>query len=270
MGNTYQRVSSGLLDSRSSNPRHDRLYKWNVSAAILHLAVTIILAVFVFSASQRRRSMSVAYVLPEYNTTTRAETLVIGRELSVDIGGLVLSQSAITTLAHFLYVRFFDEYIYYYQQGATPYRWIEYSITASIVFSTLYLFVGGRDVDGFVCIIFLTAIMQYFGYASQIVSGKFEKVVALFVGGLILLAQVIMLFVRFHETVSLSSNDPPSFVLPLTIFLCIMYAAFGVNRMIPIVLSFDAPFYHEEIGYIILSFVAKTVFSVVLASRVFV
>lgn len=90
------------------------------------------------------------------------------------ISNLMIGFTSITALSHFfLYSLIFKRYKkYVLKKKINPYRWIEYSLTSSIMLAAMLGLTGITDIEEFVPLILLTWITPLIGLAIESIKGE--------------------------------------------------------------------------------------------------
>lgn len=144
--------------------------------------------------------------------------------------------------------------------GMNKARWIEYSISASIMMVAIALLVGVYDFTNLVMIFVLVAIMNLLGLVMEIHNQTTKKTnwISYWIG---CLAGIIPWFViGFYFWLSADKGSaPPTFVYWIFVSIFIFFSCFAVNM----VLQYKKigpwkDYLYGERAYIILSLVAKT------------
>ena len=127
------------------------LTRWNYAAAAVHLAATIASAVYLQSKSTVQMvRLKYDAADPDINDRSRVDIPVnIEDDAIVDLRFIVVSFFAITFIAHLLYATDFFGKGWYSSHilgfGWNPYRWVEYSLSASLMIYLISATSGTKD-----------------------------------------------------------------------------------------------------------------------------
>jgi len=163
--------------------------------------------------------------------------------------------SAITFVAHSVYVIFFKWYISTLDNMFTIGRWVEFSLSAPIMMLTIAVMSGIRDRAALVLIscVMLTVILS--GAVMQLVPDK-----ALYT----CVAGFVLLTVAFAQVwVSFDAYDLPAVVKGIVFSMSFLFASFGFPPLIAIIYNKSVRF--VEINFNILSLTAKVILNVMFA-----
>lgn len=154
-------------DSRFRNLR-----TWNLSMFFLHLAQGILMLVL---SSSFALPVTTAYV--EFNVATQKLNTVISSLGDIRIGPLVAAFLFLSALAHLL-VSIGGGYRWYVRnlkKGMNVARWIEYSLSSSLMIVVIALLVGVYDLSMLILLFFLNAMMILFGWIMEVHNQTTQK-----------------------------------------------------------------------------------------------
>lgn len=155
-----------------------------------------------------------------------------------------------------------------------PLRFIEYSISASIMLIAIAVLNGVTDINLLISIAVLTASCQLCGLAVEFIKERPIKIILHSIGWLQFgWAYGIIFHAFFRSIKSANDNDnpgPPSFVYIIVILLFILYASFGVVQLIEVIKGPSFNKYTKEKSYVILSLTAKLLLGWMIFSNVLV
>lgn len=145
-------------------------------------------------------------------------------------------------------------------QGINKIRWIEYSISASIMMVAIALLVGVYDFTNLLMIFALVAIMNLLGLVMEIHNQTTKKInwISYWIGCLAGIVPWIVIAFSFWLSAD-KGSAPPTFVYWIFVSIFIFFSCFAVNM----VLQYKKigpwkDYLYGERAYIILSLVAKT------------
>src|SRR6056297_1413052 len=157
-------TSATAAEAHAETPARDtRLRLWNAVMAVLHLLqglAMVVLAENVMWPVTRTR----------YGFDPRTETIFpetvsfIDANLPLLVAGfLFISAVAHTAIATVLY----DRYVEYLDRGMNPYRWYEYSVSASLMIVVIAMLAGVWDVGTLAALFGLIAVMNLAGLLME-------------------------------------------------------------------------------------------------------
>jgi hypothetical protein len=149
----------------------DTLTKWNYGAAALHLAATIAAASLLKNKSNRTVQMT-RQAFDETATTSRVDVPVsLENNNTIDLKFFVVAFFAITAAAHFLYATDFFGKGWYSKQilgfGWNPFRWVEYSLSASLMIYVISAVSGTKDQVSAVSAALITPGLMINGFTTE-------------------------------------------------------------------------------------------------------
>ena len=178
----------------------------------------------------------------------------------------------------------FERYKSFVDSGYNPVRWAEFSISASLMNYLIGSLSGIVDIKTLSGLVFANASLQYIGFSLEKDTGRaintanteissllYESAKRQEIGGfLIFFGYMAVIWTAFFTSVSESDQNVPSFVWLIIFIITALYITFGLlsicyvrgaNRNLSGT-GFrkfrETNFRKVEVGYIILSLVAKT------------
>lgn len=155
-----------------------------------------------------------------------------------------------------------------------PLRFIEYSISASIMLIAIAVLNGVTDINLLISIGVLTAACQLCGLAVEFIDNWSIKVLLHCIGWLQFCWAYCIIFHAFFRSIESSNeNDsvgPPSFVYIIVISLFLLYASFGFIQLIEVIQGDGFNRYTKEKCYVVLSLTAKLLLGWMIFSNVLV
>lgn len=154
-----------------------KLRVWNWFAGLLHLTQAIIMWFLVDSIVLDVVWRRFGAVIPEGMDPQDVQpeaiqglqptaTEFMGWE--IEVGLLLVAFLAMSAIAHLLISTvLFDSYIENLRAGKNPYRWIEYSVSASTMIVAIALLTGINDIGTLGAIFALTAVMNLMGWVME-------------------------------------------------------------------------------------------------------
>ncbi|KAL7574730.1 hypothetical protein ACA910_017294 [Epithemia clementina (nom. ined.)] len=174
---------------------------------------------------------------------------------------------ALSGLNHLSCLLFEPTYHYYLERSQNPFRWFEYSLSASLMRVMIAQLSGVADLHLLFTIFVLSATTMLLGAAHESTNAKaradgdrFQNWFAFWTAWLPHLASWAVIFSYFFYTVANSDESPPTFVWSIVIILFVLDATFALlfwwqwNESRP---DFFDNYINGEIGFILLSFTSK-------------
>lgn len=168
-------VGGGNYNTESERKKNEfkNLKNWNVFMGVVHLASFIALLVL-FIVYYNKIPKSASYTDFAYTTNSRIFLVDFQLVNSYNLLWVLLPFPLITAFFHFFIAFFgFKVYIYnLYVYGIQYYRWIEYSITASLMTWVIYALSGGTNILLGLILVILNVNMNFFGYVMEYVNSN--------------------------------------------------------------------------------------------------
>lgn len=133
----------------------------------------------------------------------------------------------VTCAFHTMYAIGVGHYSKNVDAGKNWMRWIEYSITASIMIWIIAVSSGVQDTGLFIFIVSMSVLCMLCGLMSEQVTSRSRKLWVTFAGWLFIIVAYSVIIQQFVENVNNSPVDVPGFVYAIVISMCIMYMSFG-------------------------------------------
>ena len=238
--------------------RDTRLRLWNAVMAVLHFlqaAAMVILADRVLWPITRTR-----YGFDPGTETIFPETVAfIDANLPLLVAGfLFISAFAHTAIATVLYER----YVEYLDRGMNPYRWYEYSVSASLMIVVIGMLAGIWDLGTLVGLFGLVAVMNLSGLLMERRNESTDETdwTPYWVGVLAGIVPWVVIAVTFVGTVAASGGEFPEFVIYIYVSIFIFFNLFALNMALQYLeVSVWNDYLFGEKTYVVLSLVAKSV-----------
>lgn len=177
----------------------------------------------------------------------------------------------LSSLNHLWAVIDFQRYLTYVEKGYNPVRWIEYSMSASIMTFIIANLCGVSDVKALTGLVLANIAMQYTGYAAEK-----DTAIAIYtrsdvtsssamrqevVGFILLVLTFSVIGISFFTNVA--DQGAPAFVWCIIFIIFALYIVFGVLSLMYAKTANEnstskLTFRQVEVGYLVLSFVSKT------------
>ena len=250
-------TTSATATEASTSAGDTRLRSWNAIMAVLHFlqgAVMVLIAEGVLWPITRTRY--------EFDTETEAiapETLsFVDANLPLLVAGFLF----ISAFAHALIATVkYDRYIAYLDRGMNPYRWYEYSVSASLMIVVIGTLAGIWDLGTLVALFGLVAVMNLCGLLMEQRNESTDETdwTPFWVGVVAGIVPWVVIGVSFIGSVTASAGEFPEFVIYIYISIFIFFNLFTLNMALQYreVSRWKEYLFGERV-YIVLSLVAKS------------
>lgn len=236
--------------------KNTRLRKLNIVAGFLHLAQAIAIVL-----------MSVDFTLPitggylAFDPLQQSLAPATTTLFDISLPWLVAGFFGLSALAHFSIATFYyKRYSRNLFVGINKARWIEYSISASVMMLAISLLVGIYDAGSLLMIFFLSAIMNLMGLVMEVHNQTTKKTnwLSYWVGCLAGIIPWVVIALYLWLGVE-NGSEAPAFVYWIFVSIFIFFNCFAINM----VLQYKKigpwkSYLYGELVYLILSLVAKT------------
>ncbi|MBI3956613.1 MAG: heliorhodopsin HeR [Candidatus Kerfeldbacteria bacterium] len=233
-------------------PRLKSLRAWNWAMAVLHAVQgSIMLAV----SSDFALPVTSAFL--KFDPVSRRLNSLLDTLTTFKIGPLVAGFLFLSALFHLINALGFSTYVRNLMKNINPSRWIEYSLSATLMLVVIAMLVGIYDIASLILLFFLGVMMNLCGWAMEAHNQTTKKTSWLtFWFGCIAgfgpwLAIAIYLFGAY--------SAPPPFVYWIYFSIFIFFNCFAINMVLQYkkVGKWQDYLYGERV-YMILSLVAKS------------
>ena len=144
------------------SPTLARLRPYNLAAGCLHLAQAVAIAVLAKSFSLPVRA---SYMTGPPGSNVGRQTVTL---FNLSFPWAIVAYFALSALAHFTVAGpRWDSYKTQLLKSRNPYRWLEYSLSASIMIVLIAMLVGISDIAALVALVGVNASMIGFGWMQE-------------------------------------------------------------------------------------------------------
>ena len=233
-----------------------RLRKFNIIAGFLHLSQAI--AVLLLS-KDFTLPISGSYLKFDTATQSLAPTTTVLFHLSLPL--LIVAFFLLSAVAHFIIATVYNkQYTAQLAKGINVARWIEYSLSASIMIVAIALLVGIYDISNLIMLFALVGIMNLLGLVMEVHNQTTKKTnwlsywIGCLAGAVPWVAVAITLWLGASN-----GSSAPTFVYWIFVSIFLFFNTFAINM----VLQYKKVgpwknYLYGELVYIILSLVAKS------------
>jgi len=207
-------------------------------------------------------SLPVTYSYPLYNTNTMSIAPASETLFTIKIGPLVAMFFLISALAHLLISTIlYKKYVIGLNKNINPYRWYEYSLSASLMIVIIAMLTTIYDMGTLLALFTLTAVMNLMGLMMELHNQTTEKTnwISYIIGCLAGIVPWIVIFIALFAGTSTSGGSVPDFVIAIFVTIAIFFNCFAINMFLQYkkIGKWKDYLYGEKV-YIILSLVAKS------------
>lgn len=216
-----------------------------------------ILQVFLMLYLSNNFSLPVTYSNPVYNPDTMTITPVAETIAEIRIAPLVALFMLISATAHlFIGTVLYDKYVKNLKKGMNPYRWYEYSVSASLMIVIIAMLTTIYDIGVLIALFTLTAVMNLMGLMMEIHNQTTEKTIwtSYKIGCIAGFIPWVVIFIPL-----IAAESVPDFVIAIFVTIAIFFNCFAINMYLQYKKygKWKDYLYGEKV-YIILSLVAKS------------
>lgn len=247
-------MSAADIDGRLA-----RLRTQNIAMGVLHLGQ----AIAVYALNQTGFSLPIAGTYPQGPPGTPPQLLEL---FSLDVGLWVAMFLLISALAHFTIASpwYYPRYCADLRRGKNSARWVEYSVSSTIMVILIAAVTGVVDIAAFIAIAGANIAMIAFGDLQERYLRPGESLLPFWMGTWVGLAPwlAIMVYVLGVGNPDRDLSLVPGFVWVIVFALFAFFFSFGLNQW----LQFKrvgrwANYLVGETTYVVLSLVAKSLLS---------
>ena len=202
-------------------------------------------------------ALPLTYSTPEYNTTTQTIIPVAVSFIDVRIGPLVALFIFMSATAHFLIATvLYQWYVKKLKKHMNPARWIEYSLSASLMIVIISMLVTIYDIGTIIALFTLTAVMNLMGLMMELHNQTTEKTnwTSYSIGCISGFIPWIVIFIPL-----ITAESVPDFVIVIFITIAIFFNLFAINMFLQYKkIGKWKDYLYGERMYIVLSLIAKS------------
>ena len=248
------------LTVRTTDQKISRLRAYNIVAGSVHLVQALGFAyVLTLLTNQVTFAVTADYLAGPPGVPLPPERVTL---FHVNVGMGVVAFLALSALFHFLISSpwFISRYSAGLKENHNYFRWVEYSLSSSIMIWLMAQITGITDIAALFSIFAVNAAMIMFGALQE----KYEtpgtgKFLPFIFGSMVGVVPWIVILVYFIAPGSNSEVSPPAFVYGIIISLFLFFNTFAVNQVLQYrQVGGWRDYLRGERAYITLSLVAKT------------
>jgi len=229
-----------------------KLKRFNLMMFAIH-----IFQVFLMLYFSNNFSLPVTYSAPTYDPVTTTIVPVAETIGEIKLAPLVALFMFISAAAHLLIGTFlYNRYKNHLKNHMNPYRWYEYSLSASLMIVLIAMLTTIYDIGTLLALFVLTAVMNLMGLMMEVhnQTTKKTKWVSYYIGCLAGIVPWIVIFIPL-----IAAESVPDFVIAIFITIALFFNLFAVNMVLQYkkIGKWNDYLYGEKM-YIVLSLVAKS------------
>lgn len=238
-----------------------RLRNYNVVAGFLHLIQAVTFGWFLLQLEKQVEfPVKIEYMTGPPGSPAPAETVTL---FSINLGFGVVAFLAMSAFFHFLISSpwFFGRYSAGLKQNHNYFRWIEYSLSSSVMIWLIAQLCGVNDMAALFSIFAVNASMIMFGALQE----KYEKpgngkFLPFVFGSMTGIVPWIIIGIYTLQPGSKGAAEVPGFVIGIIVSLFIFFNTFAINQALQYKqVGKWASYLQGERSYITLSLVAKSI-----------
>ncbi len=237
--------------------QYRRLRTFNSVMAVIHFVQGLLM---LFLSSDFALPVTTSFL--EFDVASQSLQQNLASAFELRIGPLVAAFLFLSAIAHFLLTipGIYQWYIKNLRKGANYARWIEYSVSSSLMIVVVAMLVGIYDAVSLLLIFFLNAMMILFGWMMELHNQDTKRtdwtsfIFGCIAGAIPWVAVAIYLFGSGE-----GEYRAPTFVYWIFFYIFLFFNVFAVNM----VLQYKKVgkwknYLYGEYAYIVLSLVAKS------------
>jgi uncharacterized membrane protein HdeD (DUF308 family) len=229
-----------------------KLRIFNLVMGVFHLIQVILIL-----ALSNNFSLPITYTVSTYSTATNTISPISETLMTIRIDPLVALFLLISASAHILIATvFYNHYVRNLKKHINPFRWFEYSISASLMIVIIAMLTTIYDFGTLLALFTLTAVMNLCGLVMEIHNQTTEKTnwISYIIGCISGIVPWIVIFIPL-----IAAESVPDFVVFIFISIAIFFNCFALNMLLQYkkVGKWNNYLYGERV-YVILSLVAKS------------
>jgi len=247
----------GIPADRSAN-----LFRWNAILAALHLVQGLAILAISFARNPIVTSPVVSTYL-RYDEATKHLVTAQRSIWDMPIGPAVALFFLLSAFAHFTMAfparRFYERRL---ARGQNPIRWVEYSLSSSVMIVVIAALAGVQEVGTLIALFGVNTAMILFGWSMEAANEGRERpqwihfIFGCIAGAVPWLVIFVTLFVSATEP---GSHPIPGFVIAIFVTLFIGFNVFAINQVLQYrKVGRWRDYLYGERAYMLFSLIAKS------------
>ncbi|HET7673481.1 MAG TPA: heliorhodopsin HeR [Candidatus Saccharimonadales bacterium] len=234
-----------------------KLLGFNRIMAVVHFAQGILVLIL-----SRQFSLPIKTDYLFYNQSTRSLEASQHVLFNLSLPALIAAFFFVSALAHlFIGTVYSKTYTRNLSKGINKARWVEYSVSASIMIVAVSLLVGIYDIAILAGAFALTAIMNLMGLVMEVHNQTTEKInwLSYWIGTFAGLVPWAIIAFYFWASDQYGNASPPTFVYWIFVSIFLFFSCFALNMVLQYKKTGKWRDYrYGELVYIWLSLIAKS------------
>lgn len=228
------------------------LKRFNMVMFAVHIS-----QVFLMIFLSNNFTLPITYSHPVYDPNTMTIAPVSETIMDVRVAPLVALFMLISATAHILISTvLYEKYVKHLKNGMNPYRWYEYSVSASLMIVIIAMLVTIYDIGTLIALFTLTMVMNLMGLMMELHNQTTNTTnwTSYIIGCIAGFVPWLVIFIPLVTAASV-----PDFVIAIFITIAIFFNCFAINMVLQYkkIGKWRDYLYGEKI-YILLSLVAKS------------
>lgn len=249
-----------MATQRTFDEKVRRLRVYNVVAGSLHLIQAVGLSVFLVAIDTAVTfPVTADYLAGPPGVPLPPERVEL---FSINVGIGVIAFLAMSAFFHYLIASplFFARYRNGLKSNHNYFRWVEYSLSSSVMIWLIAQITGVTDIGALIGIFAVNASMIFFGALQEKYEFPGSRGFLPFVmGSMTGIVPWIIILIYFFAPGSASEVEPPAFVVGIIVSLFVFFNTFAINQALQYHrIGAWSEYLRGERMYITLSLVAKT------------
>jgi len=229
-----------------------RLRNFNAIMGVFHLIQGILMLIL-----SNDLTLPLTYTRPELNATIQKVVPVAVSFADIRLGPLVALFLFMSAAAHFLIATvLYKHYVKNLKRHMNPYRWIEYSFSASLMIVIISMLVTIYDVGTLIALFTLVAVMNLMGLMMELHNQTTTETnwTSYIIGCIAGFVPWVVIFIPL-----ITAESVPDFVIAIFITIAIFFNLFAINMYLQYKkIGKWSDYLYGEKMYIVLSLVAKS------------
>tara|TARA_B100000519_G_scaffold188470_1_gene186083 strand:- start:2917 stop:3804 length:888 start_codon:yes stop_codon:yes gene_type:complete len=228
------------------------LFYYHLVASVVHILSFAFLLQVVPQKNEKTYQLVIPYA--SYGEELGMQFLYEDAFGPISIATLLLVNEAVTAVSHLTGLLGFGLYRKQMVEDDRHLevirRYVEYAVTAAILEMTIYLLVGGRDLNLLLAIVMTNVIVQVLGYMLERSKNQ-QRQVYLNVSGFALLLVPVVSFLTIGPLVE--------GFLALALYYTVLYALFGLHSLLHVLSQDWRTFIDKDLGFVVLGVATKEI-----------
>ena len=251
----------------------NKLLKLNITACVLHFTILISIVVWTtlkYKPNEKNYISTGLYSIrndSDTNNTNQIKNSIMLQHSDWFMFILIYVFLLITALSHLFYCIMKKWYIGMIDDKNNYARWIEYSITATLMIMLIMFTSGIKDFDVFVSVSVCTFCLMLLGQVIEVMISDNRIKDAILLTGIAWSLFALIWYNISSTFIHIFQNNAeiPNFVTTVYAMMFVMYSSFGFVQIYQLIYP-QTNYENIEISYVILSFISKALLVMLLTS----